>query len=118
MIFCKKLAFSDKNATFTYESCVRDFLFLFSVFVKSKVIVNENVSFIDHASGIRLLDGCKLAINSKKAMTSQFADMTSSSIFLTFLYFSCQVYPLVRVLCQYNDWFWSYGNFYFFVLEL
>ena len=30
------------------------------------VIVNENVSFIDHASRIRLPDGCKLAINQKK----------------------------------------------------
>ena len=46
-----------------------------------KVIVNENVSFIDHACGIRLLDGCKLAIIQKKTMTSQFPDMTSSSDF-------------------------------------
>ena len=27
------------------------------------VVVNENVSFTDHASGIRLPDCCKLAIN-------------------------------------------------------
>ena len=46
-----------------------------------KVIVNENVSFIDHACGIRLLDGCKLAIIRKKTMTSQFPNMTSSSNF-------------------------------------
>ena len=39
---------------------------MFSVFVKLKVIVNENVSFINHGPGIRLWDGCKLAINQKK----------------------------------------------------
>ena len=45
------------------ESCVRDFLVLFSVFVKRKVAINENVSFTDHASETRLPDGSKLAIN-------------------------------------------------------
>ena len=49
-----------------YESCVRYFLVLFWGFVRWKVIVNKNVSFIDHASGIRLPDGCKLIINGKK----------------------------------------------------
>ena len=39
---------------------------MFSVFVRKKVIVFENVSFIDHASGMRLPDGCKLAIHWKK----------------------------------------------------
>ena len=46
-----------------------------------KVIVNENVNFIANACGIRLLDGCILAIIRKKTMTSQFPDMTSSSNF-------------------------------------
>ena len=45
------------------ESCVRDIIVLFLVFVRSKVIVNENISFIDYASGIRLPDSSKLAIN-------------------------------------------------------
>ena len=45
------------------ESCVRDFLVLFSVFVNRKVAINENVSFTDHASETRLPDGSKLAIN-------------------------------------------------------
>ena len=39
---------------------------LLSVFIRQKAIANENVSFIDHAPLIRLLDGCKLAINQKK----------------------------------------------------
>ena len=38
---------------------------MFSVFVKLKVTVNENVSFIIYASGIRLPDCSKLAINRK-----------------------------------------------------
>ena len=56
---------------------------LFSVFARLKVTINENVSFKDHGSGIRLPDCSKLAINRKKmTMTSQFDEMTSSSIFL------------------------------------
>ena len=39
---------------------------LFSDFVRKKVTVNENVSFTDYASGIRLPDCFKLAINWKK----------------------------------------------------
>ena len=38
---------------------------LFSDFVRKKVTVNENVSFTDYASGIRLPDCFKLAINWK-----------------------------------------------------
>ena len=45
---------------------VLDFLVLLPVLVKGKVVVNENVSVIDHASGIRLTDGCKLSINWKQ----------------------------------------------------
>ena len=36
------------------------------------------MSFIDHASGIQLPEGCKLEIE-KKTVMSQFANMTSSS---------------------------------------
>ena len=57
-----------KNGTSTQSnkvSCVRDFLVFFSVFVGEKVTVNENVSFTDHASGIRLPNCSKLAINRK-----------------------------------------------------
>ena len=37
-----------------------------SGYVRWKVSINENISFIDHASGIQLTSGCKLAINQKK----------------------------------------------------
>ena len=64
--FCKNSTFF-KNSTFIqqYESCVRDFLVLFSVFVSKKVTINENVNFTDHASGIWLPDCSKLSINRK-----------------------------------------------------
>ena len=42
---------------------VKDFLVLFSVFVRSKVTIDGNISFTYYASGIRLLDCSKLAIN-------------------------------------------------------
>ena len=48
-----------------YESRFGDFVFLSSVLVRYKVIVNENVSFINHASGIRRF-GCKLTMYRKK----------------------------------------------------
>ena len=60
------------------ESCVRHFLVLFSVFLRQKVNVNENVRFSDYASRIRLPDCSKLAMNRKMTMTSQFAVVTSS----------------------------------------
>ena len=47
------------------ESCVRDFLVLFSVFVRYKVAIDENMSFTDYVSGIRLPECSKLAINWK-----------------------------------------------------
>ena len=43
-----------------------DFLVILLVLVKQKVIIKENVSSIDHVSGIRLPDGFKLAINQRK----------------------------------------------------
>ena len=46
-------------------SCVRYFLVLFSVFVRWKVTINRNISFTNCASGIRLLDCSKLAVNWK-----------------------------------------------------
>ena len=61
--FCKKSAFTQSHS----EGCVRDFLVLFSVFVIQKVAINENVSFTDYASGIRLPDCYKLATNWKNS---------------------------------------------------
>ena len=47
------------------ESCVRDFLVLFSVFVRKKVTITENITFADSVSGIRPPDCSKLAKNPK-----------------------------------------------------
>ena len=45
------------------------------------------------------LDGCKLAVNGeKKTMTSQIADMVSSSNFLALLCFFCQVFRQTGVV--------------------
>ena len=61
--------FLARNSTFTQGNIMRAelkiFLVLFLLFVRKKIIVNENVSFIDNASGFRILDGCKLATNRK-----------------------------------------------------
>ena len=37
---------------FQHESCVRDSLILFSVFLRQKVTLDENVNFTDHPPGI------------------------------------------------------------------
>ena len=47
------------------KSCARDFLVLLLVFVRWKVTINENVSFIDYTSGIPLPDCSNSAINWK-----------------------------------------------------
>ena len=59
--------FSFRQYTFQYqnESCVRDFLFLFSVLVREKATINENVSITDHVSGMQLPYYSKLPINQK-----------------------------------------------------
>ena len=76
---------------FLFEICVRYFLVLFSRFVRWKVIYNENVSFMDHASAIGRPDGYKWAINRKKNNDAIISDMTSLSAFFTFPCFSCQI---------------------------
>ena len=66
--FCKKSAFFSKNKTFTRSSIVRAVLAIFNSvfsFCKIAVTVNENISFTDYASGIRLSDCSKLAKNRK-----------------------------------------------------
>ena len=68
-LFCKKLAcFCPKKYLYLKqycESCVEDFLFPFSVFVRKKVTFTENITFADSVSGIRPLDLCKLTKNPK-----------------------------------------------------
>ena len=66
--FCKKLAFFVQKSTFTQsycESCVRDVLVLFSVFVRQKVTITENITFADSVYGIRFPDCSELAKNPK-----------------------------------------------------
>ena len=68
-IFMQKIsAFWPKQCLYSKEQCesyVKNFLVLFCVFVGLKVTVNENISFTDYASGIRLPDCSKLAVNLK-----------------------------------------------------
>ena len=45
--------------------CLRDFLGLFSVFVRYKVAINKNKRFTDYASRIQFPNCSKLAINQK-----------------------------------------------------
>ena len=47
------------------ESCVKYFLVLFSVFVRKKVTIIENITFADSVSGIQPPDCSKLAKNLK-----------------------------------------------------
>ena len=106
-VFCpKKYHYSKQQC----ESCARDFLVLFSVFLRQKVTVTENITSADSSEF-----GLQTAPNwpkiRKMTMTSQFPDMTSSSIFFTLFCFSCQVQLLVQVPCQYRHWFWNYNNF-------
>ena len=63
---------------------------MFSVLLRKKITVNENISFIDYASGIWFPDCSKLAINWKIAMTSQFSEMMSS--FADAVYWLCFVF--------------------------
>ena len=65
----KKLVFFGKS-NYLYskqwcESCVRDFLVTFSLFIRQKVFVKENVGIIGHACESRLPDCSKLTINWK-----------------------------------------------------
>ena len=77
------LNFADVSifAKHQYESCVRDSLVLFSVFVRQKVTVNENVSFTHYTSELRLPNCSKLAINPKNDNNVTNSDITPSSDF-------------------------------------
>ena len=62
--FCKKISvFCPKR--YLYSSCVRDFLVLFYVFVRQKVIITENITFADSVSRIRSSNYSKLTKNPK-----------------------------------------------------
>ena len=68
----KSCIFWKKNSTLTQSNSVSAVLKIylvlfsvFSVFVRDKITVIENVSITDYASGIRLLECSKFAINQK-----------------------------------------------------
>ena len=103
-VFCpKKYLYSKQEC----ENCVRNFLVLFSVFVRQKITITENITFRDSVSGIRPRDAPNWPKIQKMTMMSQFSDMASFPIFLTFFCFSCQFYLLAQVSCQYHHWFWK-----------
>ena len=61
-VFCSKKYLYSKQQC---ESCVTDFLVLFSVFVRQKFTITENITFADSVSGMWLPDCSKLAKNPK-----------------------------------------------------
>ena len=61
-IFCPKKYLYSKQWC---ESCVRDLLVLFSVFVKQKVLITENLTFAGSVSEMRPPDCSRLAENQK-----------------------------------------------------
>ena len=61
-IFCSKKYFSSRQKC---ESCVRDFVVLFSVSVRQKITITKTITIADSASGIRSLDCSKLTGNLK-----------------------------------------------------
>ena len=76
-VFWPKLYFYSNQQC---ENCVRDFLVLFSVFVR-QFTINENVSFTYYASRIWFLDYSKLPANWKNGNYVTIFDKTSSAIF-------------------------------------
>ena len=83
VFYLKKYLYSKQYC----ENCVRDFLVLFSVFVRQKVTVTENITFADSLSGIRPPDCSDLAKNPKNDN-----DVTIfRHVVVNFFCFSCQV---------------------------
>ena len=94
-LFLKKSVFLAKVvpplSAVVWDLCERLFV-LFSVFVRLKVKINENISITDHVSGIWLLDCSKLVINWKKWWwRHNLLTWRHCQISLTLLCFSCQV---------------------------
>ena len=87
-LFCQKLyIYSNK----WHDSCVRDFLVLFSVFVRKRLLLLKMYVFTDHASGIQSLDCSKLAINWKNDNDITICWHEVILNFLTLSWFSFQV---------------------------
>ena len=108
VFYPKKYLYSKQQC----ESCDRYFLGLFSLFVRQKVTITENINFADSVSGIRPRDCSKLAKNRKNDNdVTYFRDDVNVTFFGRFFCFSCQFQVLVQVSCQYHHWFWNYDNF-------
>ena len=114
-IFCKKNQHFFWQKQYFYskqycESCVRDFLVMFSVFVRYNVAVDKNVCFTGYVSEMRLPDCSKLALNLKNDKNFIICRNGIILIFLALFCFSCHVQGLSQVSCQYPHWFWKYDN--------
>ena len=110
-VFYQKMYLCSKQQC---ESCVRDFLVLFSAFVKQKVTITENITFADSVAGIRSLDCSKLAKNLKTNNdVTIFRHDLNVNFFLTLFCFSCQFWLMVQLSCQYRHWFWNYSRLSF-----
>ena len=98
-IFCKKISIVCKRKYFysnhQYESCVRDSLVLFSVFLRQKVTINENLSFRDYTSGFQFSNCSKLAINLKNDNNVKNYDISPSSVFFDIAVFFFLKFSLV-----------------------
>ena len=83
-VFCPKKYLYAKQQC---ESCVRDFSVLFSVFVRKKVTINENISLVDSLPESSIRTAPNWPKIRKMTMTLQFCDMTSTSkVFYIFLF--------------------------------
>ena len=84
-VFCpKKYLYSRQQC----ESCVRDFLVLFSVFVRQKVTITKHITLLQTLcpeSSLRAAPNWPKV--RKMTMTSQFSDMTSMSMFFDLVLF-------------------------------
>ena len=86
-VFCPKKYFCSKQQC---ETCVRDFLVLFSVFVRQKVEITENITFSNSVPAIRPPDYSKLARNLKNDN-----DVTIFRHIVNVIFFRhCFVYPV------------------------
>ena len=112
--FCKKLVFFVQKSSLTQNDSVRavfKIFWLFSVFVRQKVAIAENITFADSVSGIWPPDCSKLAKNPKSDTdVIIFRHAIKFNFFFDVLFLVSSLL-LLQVSCQYHHWFWYYDNF-------
>ena len=101
----RNIVFSRKRYLYSKqqcESCVKDFLVLFSVFVRQKISITENLTFADSVSRIRPLNYSKLAKNPKNDndVTIFRHDVIVKIFDVVLFLLSSQL--LVQASCQYH----------------